>query len=144
MYLYWITKKKHSTDLSGEGSRITGGRWNSKGRRVLYASENISLSVCENLVHFKTKTSPANMVCIKLEIPDSSISQEFVSYDYTLQPLSFIEGDKWIDSMGSLALRVPSIVVPGEYNILVNPLHTEFNNVKSISIKEFSFDFRLF
>ncbi len=144
MVIHRIASRKHIRDLSGEGARLFGGRWNSAGKRMIYTSESVSLCVCENLVHFSTNTPPGNMMHIKLEIRDDLISEEFRDHDYSSDPYAYEKGDLWLESMSSLAIIVPSKVVREEYNILINPLHPRFESIKVIDLKEFDFDFRFF
>lgn len=143
MQVYRISKIIHAEDLSGEGARLFGGRWNSKGTPVVYTSNNISLAVLENLVHFSTFTPPTDMRCVTFEIPDAMISSNYNNYVSGTHKSADI-GDKWAGGRKSLGLKVPSAIVPAEYNILINPLHPEITKVKLIDNVEFPFDKRLF
>lgn len=151
MKAYRIAKAKYINDLSGTGAKLYGGRWNPKGYPLLYTSEHKSLAALEVLVHVDRQTIPADLQIISLEIP----TKEIHSFDealfnkiktsknanYQMQEA----GQKWITSKISLALKVPSILIEGEYNILVNPeLHKKMKLVKVIAIDNFMFDERLF
>jgi RES domain-containing protein len=147
MHLYRITHRRHGSDLSGEGSRLYGGRWNSLGKRVVYTAESCSLSVCESLVHFNSSAPPANMVCTRMDFPeelvrDGQLCDDYQQFDF-LKENSQKAGDEWIGSCRTVGLIVPSVVIPTEFNILLNPMHPDISKIKIVSISDFNFDFRL-
>ena len=144
MRLFRMARRRFADDLSGTGARLAGGRWNSVGNSVLYTSMSISLALCEYLVNSKIKQSPADMCVITIEAPDDSLKT--VSDPALLESriLTIDAGDKWIRSGETLCLKVPSKVVPLEFNVLVNPSHQMFGKIKVISIDGFSFDERFF
>jgi RES domain-containing protein len=151
MEVFRLSKSKFSEDLSGEGSRIFGGRWNSKGIEIIYTSETRSLALAENLVHLPLKkfTSVTHSL-LAISLPDDySIKKIFPSQlpkDWNIYPapasLALI-GDQWIKSLESLVLRVPSAAVLGEFNYLINPKHKEFKDIKW-RIENFPYDERIF
>ena len=143
MLVYRISKAKRAKDLTGEGAKRYGGRWNSKDRRMLYTSENKSLCVCETLVHFSKYTVPKDMACITLEIPAASISSDHEKYVFGSKKTTVALGDLWLDGRKTLALRVPSVVVAGEFNVLLNPEHPDMEKVRIVSIDPFVYDNRL-
>jgi len=145
---YRIANSRHIDDLTGEGAYLFGGRWNSEGVRMLYASESSSLSILEVLVYVTNKTFATKQI-LELELPTNSYREISVSdlkvgwdalpsSDYTKKI-----GDAWIKSMESLLLIVPSVVNHRERNILINPLHPLFSEVRVVGKEEFSFDRRL-
>lgn len=151
MDLFRISKKKYIEDLSGEGARKFGGRWNSKGSAVLYTSETESLAALETLVHASIATMPNDLSLLTLSIPDD-IQADKIDADqlpdgwrkYPAPNQLATLGNNWIESGASLILKVPSVLVQTEMNILINPNHS---NAEKLSIKEvrpFSFDMRLF
>lgn len=150
MIVYRIAKEKYKTDLSGIGAEKFGGRWNSKGTRLVYTAASRALATLEVAVHIALKNIPKNYYLTAIEIPDPLIT----SYDIALladknwkthPPIHFTQlvGDQFVASEG-LVLQVPSAIVEGDYNYLINPLHPEFLNVKTIESVPFSFDSRLF
>lgn len=151
MRTYRIAKAKYIDDLSGTGAKLYGGRWNPKGYPLLYTSEHKSLAALEVLVHLDRQTLPSDLQLICIEIPDKEI-QSFdealfnkiktsENANYQMQEA----GQEWIISRLSLALKVPSILIDGEYNILINPdFRQKMELVKIISIKDFRFDERFF
>lgn len=150
MRLYRISKMKFAKDLSGEGARLFGGRWNRKGFPVLYTSENISLAAMELLVNLPVADLPDDLRLITLNVPDE-ISMRVISFDdlpkgwrHYPPPGSLSEmGTEWIQSEESLMLRVPSAVIPQEWNVLLNPQHSEMSRVEILSVEAFGFDKRL-
>ncbi len=150
MKLFRISTSEYINDLSGTGAKLYGGRWNKKGTALLYCSQNISLSVLEILVHFDGLAVPDKLKLIELELPekyivDYSLSKFKKLNDKKDAELQFkSEGQKWILSEKSLALRVPSIIIPLEYNILINPSHPSFRFLKKKKIRKLDLDDRLF
>lgn len=145
--VYRISRGKYAKDISGVGASITGGRWNSKNRKVVYTASSVSLAMLEILVHVDFECMPEDFSLLTLEIPAipfNKISPEEIdfsnlnNYDHTREI-----GDKWLIDNLSLYLSVPSIVNPKEYNYLINPSGSMFENVKIIKIEPFKFDPRL-
>lgn len=135
----------------GEGARRAGGRWNSKGIRVLYMSENRSLAVLEILVHLSASI-PDRYVLGSAEIPDNlrieEVTQEnlpdnWVTLDIRKQVATRRIGDQWIEQQRSAVLSVPS-VVSGERNYVLNPSHPDFPSINFAEPVRFDFDARLF
>lgn len=150
MKVFRIAKKNYINDLSGEGARLYGGRWNKKGSAVLYTSGSRSLATVEYLVHLPMSIM-ANDVCIaEIEIPDSgsiqtveisSLPDLWMSYP---SPNDLAEiGDIWKQRSTDLILKVPSAVVKNEWNYLINPEHEDFKTVTINLVEEYVFDNRL-
>jgi RES domain-containing protein len=150
MIVYRIAKKKYSSDLSGEGAKLFGGRWNSPGRNVLYTSESVALAALEVLVNLSANVSPEGFQLITIRLPDDArvsavkLSQLPANWKNT-EPSLFLKksGDNWLKKNHTLVLKVPSAVIPQEYNYLLNPSHDLFQKVKIINISNFSFDKRI-
>jgi len=139
-----------ATAFDGEGPRLYGGRWNSVGVRVVNGSSSSALAVLEVLVHLENPAPlPAYSMVIG-SVPDDSIEE----YDVRALPANWSTspvppetqaiGDEWVRSGRSLALRVPSAVVPHATNLLINPEHPDFGRVSVESTDPFTFDPRLF
>lgn len=134
MKVWRIEKQKRvSAAATGEGARITGGRWNSIGRPVVYASEHLSLAVLEILVHSPT----AEQREVPRALAEISVSESLIETlprrrlpaDFGSQsPLAITQtiGDEWLESKRSVGLMVPSAIVTIEHNLLLNPLHPAF------------------
>lgn len=149
MKVYRIAKDKYIRDLSGTGAKKYGGRWNQKGTDILYTSQNASLAVLETLVHAQLNDLPTDLKLLCLQLPNDSIIKEFNPdnlpknwRDYP-SPNSLAEvGSDWAASRQSLILKVPSVVLPTEMNILINPSYPEFEKVEIDYIVNFEFDKR--
>jgi RES domain-containing protein len=148
--VFRIAKTRSIRDLSGTGARVYGGRWNRKDIPIVYTSENRSLATLEFLVHVPLSLLPNNLSIACLEIPDD-IAVEQISIavlpknwrDYPAPPeLADLESE-WAIAMRSLLLRVPSVVVLDEFNILINPMHPDMDRVVITTAESFMFDRRL-
>ena len=149
MRVYRIAKEQYIKDLSGEGSRLYGGRWNNKGTRIIYTAESRSLATVEYLVHVPLQIIPRDLYIAEIDVPDVEIeiveasSLETNWQDYPSPKSIRDTGDTWQRDKKALLLRVPSAVIKNEWNILVNPEHRQFHKVKIASIESYSFDVRL-
>ncbi|MCT4603900.1 MAG: RES family NAD+ phosphorylase [Marinifilum sp.] len=149
MKVYRISQSKHAEDLKGTGAFMVGGRWNSRGKFMLYTSSSISLSMLENIAHFTKNSQPKNFSLVTIEIPDDTYKRyELDDLDSSWNKIpssrfSRAFGDAWLDSMDSLAIQVPSVINPREFNILLNPLHSKFSKVKIVNVESWPFDVRL-
>jgi RES domain-containing protein len=134
--LVWrITRSVHAANpLSGEGAARAGNRWNSIGVRVGYTSTSRPLAVLEMLVHVTREGIPEDVVFIPIDVPASLIDElETPPENWNALPYSDQSrhaGDKWAREKKSAALLVPSVVLPAERNLLINPLHPQFSKVK--------------
>jgi RES domain-containing protein len=137
MILYRIAKCNYVADLSGTGARLYGGRWNSVGQSMVYLASNRSLAVLEVLVHLSPAIFPANFCLAEFDVPLANI--------ITLMPdeLPHNWQDIFLKQQKGLLLKVPSAIVPEEFNYLVNPLHPDASKIKLIKQQPFSFDERL-
>lgn len=147
--VYRISKTKYISDLNGTGAKLFGGRWNTKGNGILYTAENIALCALETLVHISTSTLQDFSIAT-IQIPDEASVETLESdqlpnnWDKYPAPAILAQvGDRWLQSNLSLLLRVPSVIVPQEFNVLVNPLHPEFSRVNLANVEPFVFDERL-
>jgi RES domain-containing protein len=153
MVLYRIAKRRYALDRSGKGARGVGGRWNSPGFPVIYVAESTALSALEYLVHVRhMNLVPENLVIVTVEIPDTSIltlpleqlPQDWMRSPYGQDARNF--GDTWIEGKRSLAMRVPSVILPlgHGWNFLLNPLHADFGSVTISEDCPFAIDSRLY
>lgn len=136
--------------LSGEGARKFGGRWNSVGTAMIYLAGSRALAALETLVHLTTPATRAKpFSMIEVTLPANSIETLSVAAlpkDWELSPpaqATMTLGDEWLQSQRSLVLRVPSTLVPGEPNYLLNPQHPAMAEVTASKPVAFSFDPRL-
>jgi len=150
MKIFRIAKKEFIRDISGEGARLYGGRWNRKGSSVLYTSESRSLATVEYLVHLPMSISPKDVCIAEIEIEGTfetktmeigDLPENWMNYP---APHALTEiGEEWKKRGSELVMRVPSVVVRNEWNYLLNPSHTDFKNVRVLSVEEYVFDVRL-
>ena len=153
MALVWrLARPEFAAELNGEGNTITGARWNSPGRGVLYASFNLSLCVLESFAHL-TATLLTNlpvMAAVRIKVPDeaSRLDIQLADLPTDLAGEKSDErcrqlGDGWLQAQQHLVCTVPSIMVPQERNMLINPAHRMMHMVKIVSTTPFRFDPRL-
>lgn len=145
-----IVKAKYvGSAFDGEGARLNGARWNSVGTPMVYTSQSVSLAVLEMLVYLEdTSVLSAYRLC-----PVSFDQTLLQVLDEKLLPANWRDpvaptalkkmGDDWVRNRQSVVLRVPSVVVPGEYNYLVNPRHPHFEKLEFGAPVPFEFDGRL-
>src|SRR5688572_32046796 len=112
MIVFRISNELYKEDISGNGAAINGSRWNSKGIRMLYTSEYISLAILESLVHLRVVDLPEKQYLLQIELPDVSfleIKQSKIK-DKWQQHLTYTQwmGDQFILPNQSLILKVPS------------------------------------
>ena len=150
MNVYRIGREEYIRDLSGKGARLFGGRWNKRGIPMIYTSEHRSLAALEVLVHTAVHQVPNDLMLLTLSIPDDLSTITLPADDLPEKwrtfpaPEHLVElGSNWAESQNSLLFRVPSAVVPQEWNILVNPRHEAIKQIKIADVKAFSFDGRL-
>lgn len=150
MQVFRIAKGKYIHDLEGNGARIHGGRWNQKGYNFLYTSEHESLAVLEVLAHTPITTIPKDLQLMVLTIPDrvsvKTIDIKSLPANWRKYPAPDIlaeKGTNWLRSVSSLALKVPSVITPSEHNVLINPAHKKFQEIKTKEIRDLRFDERL-
>jgi len=135
--IYRVAKKKFVEDLSGEGARLYGGRWNKKGQSMLYFSEHLSLCVLELLTRIDYEFLSQDYAFIEVEISERSITPlsdiHTISKNWRVDPpisATTDFGSKWLLNNENLAMFVPSAVLPRERNILVNPNHLSVSKLK--------------
>ena len=147
MKVYRISSKKYTEHLNGEGAYRVGGRWNSKGVRMVYTSTSIALASLEVLVHTDGIPIPNGMILLTFEVPSKSIQHlekpPFNWNEIPPQGAAKIVGDDFIKSNKVLGLKVPSAIIPEEYNLLINPLHVHIGKIEIVSQRDYAFDGRL-
>jgi RES domain-containing protein len=151
MRVFRLCRSKFAADLSGKGAEIAGGRWNSKGTAMLYTCQSMALCTVEIAVHTPLGNIPADYTLVTLEIPDDlqivELATDDLPVDWRTLPhpnSTQMFGDRFISNGKNAILKVPSAVVPGEYNFLVNPSHPESKRIQIKSTEPFEFDSRLF
>jgi len=150
MEVFRLARYARRFDLSGYGAYLYGGRWNLPGLAVLYTAEQRAIALLETLVHLPVEDLPDDMHLMTLEVPEDISREVLAPEDLPAdwqrlsmpQPTATI-GHAWLQSGRSLALQVPSVVMPQERNLLLNPAHPEFLRVRLLDAQPFHFDERL-
>lgn len=151
--LYRISKTQHIRDLSGEGARLFGGRWNPKGMPALYTSDSTALATLETLVHFSLGLVPQDRSILTLNLPDDLSRLELNAKDFLPKwwinpapPKLASIGKKWLEQNSEIALVVPSSVTPQSEgrNYILNPRHLDFSRIEIVSVAEYRYDSRFF
>lgn len=147
MLVFRICHKKWSKSLKASG---VAARWNSTGKYVIYTASSRALACLENIVHRSGLGSNELFRTVVIEVPtDISI----IEVDIKTLPKDWIKsntssfcrkyGDRWIAQSKSCILKVPSAIIPFEYNYLLNTLHPEFPKIIIHHFENFRFDVRL-
>lgn len=144
-----VTHRRVADAFSGEGARVYGGRWNPKGISVVYTASSRALAILEMLV--QDRPLRARYAIMAARLP-STVRIERVSAAAlpdtwaTALPADELRavGADWIKRAKTAVLRVPSAVVPSEFNYLLNPAHPEFNRIKQWPVETLNTDHRLF
>lgn len=136
VYAYRLVKRKYQdTAFDGEGARLYGGRWNSPGRACVYVASSESLALLEIMVHLESYRLLDAYALLRLTLPTESILSVGVedlpdNWQEAPAPAETAElGDGWLTSGQSLALALPSVVAPREFNYMLNPGHPLFDPI---------------
>jgi RES domain-containing protein len=145
-----IVKQKHARGaFSGEGARVFGGRWNSAGVPVVYCSEHLSLAALETLVHIRPVAMRENFRAYRIRFDDDlliSIALKKLAKGWDAQPPTATSrkiGDDWVKSGRSAVLSLPSVLIPLERILLLNPAHPDFRKIEIKDMETFLLDPRL-
>lgn len=140
-----------ANDLSGTGAKMTGGRWNSKGTPVVYGAANIALATLETVHYLSAGGLPFNRYLVRIDVPDAIWDARRVldplpgGWDAIPAGISArMAGDAWIASGATALLQVPSVIVPDEYNVLINPRHSDAARIVATTVRRWIYDPRLF
>ncbi|MBO9380618.1 RES domain-containing protein [Sphingomonas histidinilytica] len=146
------TKDYEADDLSGKGAEITGGRWNTVGIPMVYTSLTRALACLETIVHLNGGGLPLNRYLVEVRIADDlwsvaetqTASSLKVGWDAEPAGRASVEyGSDWARSNRSLLLIVPSVIVPEETNVLINPHHPEASRISATKVRRWLYDGRL-
>lgn len=151
MRAFRLVRKKYVNPLSVEGASRSGNRWNSKGTALIYCADSRALAMAEVAVHLSLGLLPKDYEMVELEIPVDvslrSLSPANLPVGWNSFPHLFQTqriGDEFVAAMESCMLQVPSAVVPGDFNYLLNPTHPDFERIQIKSRVDFPFDSRFF
>lgn len=147
MIVYHIGQTRFARQMTGEGARLFGGRWNVVGQPCIYTSEARSLCILEYAANISLDELVNDLSITAYQIPDGCW-REFSTNQF---PADWMElnapsstqlwGTKQLK--GNLALRLPSVIVPQEFNLLLNPQHPGFEKIVIKDVEPFTFDRRI-
>lgn len=143
-----VPARRADSAFSGEGARLNGGRFNSPGTAAVYVSEHKSLAALELLVHISHHLP---LPCVAFpaswsDLPEERVRPEELPPDWRSEPATLDTmrlGDAWVRRARTAILRVPSVLVPEEDNLLLNPAHPDFARIQVGPPQPFSFDPRI-
>lgn len=154
MIVYRIERQKYiATTLKGIGAaKSEGFRWNSLHTHIVYTSQSKALAMLEVSVHLDiAETLPTDRVFVSIDIPEQLVIQELATDDLPADwdskpPLSGTQliGDAFILENEAPIMKVPSVIIPTEFNYLINPFHADAKSIKVIGSESIRFDKRLF
>lgn len=145
-----VNARNAAAAFSGAGSQRSGGRWNSRGNRAVYLADSLALATLEVMVHGVSYETLQQYVCISATIPEKLIHELDLkslpkNWREDLPPLTLRElGDRWLRGQTSAVLKVPSAVIPVEFNYVLNPRHKDFSKIEIAEPVSLAFDKRLF
>lgn len=136
--------------LSGAGGLHASARWHSAPRLIVYASQSLALASLEMLVHVDLDLPPDDLLALQIAVPADIAQAELRPAQLprfwrrypapkALQSL----GNAWLDQRETAVLRVPSALIPGEFNYLINPQHPDARHIRVVDRSRFTFDPRL-
>ncbi len=143
---YRVVKTKYlDSAFDGEGARLYGGRWNSKGTPVIYTSNSLALCSLEIFIHLPSYRLLSDYIYMTVTFDSQLITKVSLINGWNDRPISKIAqtiGDQWINECHSAVLEVPSVLMPDGYNYLININHPEYNNMKIGDPQPLQFDTR--
>lgn len=146
MKIYRLTKPQYASDLSGNGAKINGGRWNLEGTPCVYAGSTRAICVLEFAVHVDREDVPKNLSLVEIEVPNHSIlklTAKNLPTNWLEQQISQGIGTQMLSENKYLIIQIPSIIIPKEFNFLINPNHSDFHKVVIKNIDIFKLDERI-
>lgn len=146
-----LVKAAHgATAFDGEGARRYGGRWNARGTPMVYLGGTLSLAALEVFVHLTAEDARLRFVATVVDIPDEvtieDLDPKALPRHWRSEPppaACQALGTAWAEKGDTAALRVPSVIVPVEWNVLLNPRHPDFQNIRISDPEPFGFDTRM-
>jgi len=146
-----LSREKYKNTLSGYGASLNGQRWNSKGTEVVYTADSRALANSEVAVHIALSLLPKDYFMLEILIPDNlkvkklnlkNLPKNWNAIPHI--PETQLVGDAFVNENKFAVLRVPSVVVKGDFNYVLNPKHPDFSEIKIIDDAPFPFDPRFF
>ena len=150
MKIWRLVRRRHAQTAeaaySGDGAALRGGRWNSRYVRIAYASTSRALALIELLVHIDWSDLPDDLVIVGATLEHPPLPAPPLSIGWDANPpgvASMHIGDAFVREAAAGAMLVPSAVVPGDHNVLINPAHAHFSAIVFDAVEEFVIDARI-
>jgi len=150
MFVYRLARLQYINDLSGEGARLFGGRWNLPGTPCLYVSQNAALCLLEFVVQFSRTALPKDVAMAKIEIPDDvkikTLSEDDLPLKWNKPMVNSVTqkfGEELFKDTSVGGFKIPSVVSPFEFNLIFNPLYSNYSKIKVVSADSFQIDERI-
>lgn len=149
MIVYRVSKKQFAADLTGEGARLFGGRWNHIHTGCLYTSASRALALLEFSVNVNRMLAPKSLSLVAIEIPEKNILKLQITdlpenwQDVPVPGSTRDYGTGLLRKAQHIVIAIPSVVVPEEYNYLLNPLHKDHGKIRIMAISELGYDGRI-
>jgi RES domain-containing protein len=149
MIVFRIGKAKFIYDLSGEGARLNGGRWNHILTPCVYTSESRALALLEYTVNVNIDDIPIDLSIAEIEIPDNDIEklkEADLPEDWTQIPAPISAkdfGTQLLKTAPKAILKIPSSIIKKEFNFILNPNHPGSKNFRILAVEDFSYDIRI-
>jgi RES domain-containing protein len=149
MLIYRVGVTKHAKELSGEGAKLNGGRWNHIGVPCIYAGESRSIVLLEYSAHvsindikralsFTTFFVPGDSI---LELKAAALPGNWKEFPHPKETRDM--GSKWLQENQYLLFKIPSVIIPSEFIYLINPLHPRIKEVKIDGVEDYAYDLRV-
>ena len=141
-----------AADLTGGGAAKAGARWNRANTPMVYTSTTRALASLETIVHAASGDPlPLNRYLVAITVPDTMWTSRTMFDPATHVAWNAIPcgrasldwGTAWAASNASLLAQVPSVIVPEEMNILINPAHADMASVGAVVVRQWMYDGRL-
>lgn len=145
MRVWWLMRRDYAPGLDGEGARLWGGRWNSVGLPAVYCAQSPSLALLEAFVHLPRdvrRVAEPLLTLVGVDVPWEPEPVD-ITTDNDSEEACRSVGDTWLSACTVLALSVPSVIVPYERNVILNPRHPDMANVRVGVQEPFRLDPRL-
>lgn len=149
MLVYRLCRTKYARDLSWEGSRLKGGRWNHKKTACIYTSASRSLAILEYTVNVNIEEIPRFLSMITLSIPDESVNCPVIAklpgdWKDAPTPTSTKDfGTALLHKNQYAILQLPSVIIPQEYNYILNCMHPLSHKFEIKEVADFLYDTRI-
>lgn len=146
MEVYRLGLTVFATQLTGEGAKLHGGRWSLIGQSCIYTAESKALCALEYAVNVSREEIPDKLSFTTFCLPDGSwaiFEETNLPANWMMQPAPTNTkewGTKHLQN--NLAIKVPSVIIPSEFNFILNPLHPGFEKVRIKAVEPFTFDRR--